>query len=393
MKSVIVGAVTFFVLFVFSLDKAWSIEKQPLSVDFEFEEKTLEPDQVVKTEWFYEVNVGKKGLYRIEHTVPDVDVMRAALGLEIPEDTKEEIRKAGGIVPNPVDPLEAYNELNTQEKLEFEHTRLMISRSVARALHHSQGLIFTGSLISNSLSYAKAKLFGKEWNPTKEAWAQKKQRVIEGIIRSLNYTLFYQAPLVLKRNEFGVVGSIGGIGLAGSFHHGRGGLAELGFSLGYNSKTRALVFQVLINPEKFKNTIMPVVSVAGINFKAGGFISYIPEGRETMNIRGQSFYPPAAPGFKSTSPYHFAFGFSSGLGLPPPPIADGMTFTNSMNTTRVLRVSISPFIKGFVNIGVGEVGQLISATMVTIKEAVATFKLRLQEYRHRPGAQTCEQMF
>jgi hypothetical protein len=157
---------------------------------------------------------------------------------------------------------------------------------------------------------------------------------------------------------------------------GAGGAEEVGFSLAFNKTQKAFVFEIFHNSEKFDNT-KAAVSVIGIVGKAGMTMGHR-EGAET--IRGSSFYPPAVPGYSMSSPEVFSAGASSSLGFPPPPLADLLTFTNQFQRQALLRVTVSPLVKGFVRIHVGDVKgsvTLIGMRFVDIYTVVAQ-KIRLK---------------
>jgi hypothetical protein len=102
---------------------------------------------------------------------------------------------------------------------------------------------------------------------------------------------------------------------------------------------------------------------------------------DARTIKGSSFYPPAVPGFSTTSSEFFAAGFSSGLGLPPPPLADLMTFTNKFERHVIVRVTVSPLVKGFVRMQLGDVRgsvTLVAMRFVDVYRAITdkVFKTR-----------------
>src|SRR5690606_22530784 len=113
----------------------------------------------------------------------------------------------------------------------------------------------------------------------------------------------------------------------------------------------AFVFEIFHNSEKFDNT-KAAISVVGVVGKLGMTLGRR-EGVETL--RGTSFYPPAIPGYNSSSQDFFAAGLSSSLGFPPPPLADFLTFSNSFERNVWIRITISPITKGFVRIQVGDI--------------------------------------
>lgn len=92
-------------------------------------------------------------------------------------------------------------------------------------------------------------------------------------------------------------------------------------------------------------------------------------------MKGSTFYPPAVPMFSSTSPELFVTGFSSSLGFPPPPLGDLMTFTNKFERNSLIRVTVSPFVRGFVRLEFGSFAgslRLVTMKFVGAYEAISS---------------------
>lgn len=167
------------------------------------------------------------------------------------------------------------------------------------------------------------------------------------LLQALDLKLWQQAPLVAQANEFGVFLAGGPIAEGGNSEKGYGGLTNLGVSVGFNLEQKAVALQLFSDLEKFKSTQMPAVFVIGLSFKLGFYLSNF-SGK--LNSRGSTFYPPMIPGFTSSSPNSFATGFSSGLTIPPSPLGDLLTYTNDLNQSVLMRLTISPLTRGFVRI-------------------------------------------
>lgn len=341
--------------------KSWAASNGTDTTDFEFEEKILDPEQIVEKPYVYEIRVGKNAVYSIDIN-PTEEAINKSLGFEVPDVLKEKILAEGGVLPDPVKSLEAYQGMSAAEQTRFRRIRLKILSGVARILHHAQWGVSAGILTKDTLSYTFRKILRKEIVPKDKTMAERRHSFIQGVLTSMNHRLFYQAPLVANKNEFGIMGAVGGIALSGVRDKGFGGIFEAGLSIGYNSVQKAIIFEFTITPEKYHHSIA-AATVGGVNGKLGVYIASVPKGKETTTVRGSSFYPPMAPGFSSDSPSYAAFGASSGLGFPPPPLADFLTFSNTFEKYKILRISIPRFlVTGLPTIGVGDIGLLMAVT-------------------------------
>ncbi|MBC7420087.1 MAG: hypothetical protein H7328_05115 [Bdellovibrio sp.] len=173
------------------------------------------------------------------------------------------------------------------------------------------------------------------------------QELIKNIITAFDQKLWQQAPIVAESNEFGGFMAGGLMIEGGQPHKGYGGLIDIGISLGFNWEEKALAIQIITDVERYRSTILPSVFLAGAVGK-GGF--YIANQKQELKTTGTSFYPAFFPGFSSTTPNSFTSGLSSGFTIPPSPLGDVLTYENYLNKHILLRLTISPFTKGFVRI-------------------------------------------
>lgn len=116
---------------------------------------------------------------------------------------------------------------------------------------------------------------------------------------------------------------------------------------------------------------MPVIFIAGLVTKIG---FYVANQGKNLNSHGTSFYPPVVPGFSTSTNQKFMTGFSSGLTWPPSPISDMLTYSNKVSQTTLLRLTISPIIKGFVHIQSGALQQLSKIQLFSMKDMLQKFK-------------------
>lgn len=390
MNHLILGFLTFFVISSSFVPTAWSVvASEPSSIDFEFEDKILEPQQVVEKANTYEIHIGKNAVYSIDIAPTEQEINRS-LGFEAPEVIQQKIIAEGGTLPEPAKSLEPYNSMSMEQRRKFHQTRIAFLKGLARILHHSQWGLSAGILAQDALSYTFKKALRKEIPVQDKSLVQRRHEFIQNLLTSVNHHLFYQAPLVASKNEFGISGSVGMIALTGVRDKGFGGILEVGFSIGYNQDQKAFIFEFTMTPEKYHHSIA-AATVIGVNGKLGPYLSSIPQGKENATVRGSSFYPPMAPGFSSNSPSYAAFGLSSGLGFPPPPLADFLTFSNTFEKYKVLRISVPRFIvTGIPRISVGEVGLLLAVTKGGVMDGYQFLVKRFKSWR---SPKTCDGVF
>lgn len=357
-------------------------------IETEVVEATLESARVVEKEKLH-IQL-KNGVSFELDSRPDAEEMKEALGLKIPEEMKNEILARGGSIEE-VDPLAPYESLSAQEKADFARQRRETLTGLARVLMASKLALGAGSLVGDSLSFVKLKVkhaIGKgkdEELPSKVAFTERSQRVVQNILRSVDYKLWSQAPLLLASNEYGLSLSVGLQAETGVMHKGGGGADELGLSLAYNKDKRAFVFEIFHNSENFDNT-KAAVTVLGVVGKAGVVMSRR-SGAE--KLKGSSFYPPVVPGFSTVSPDFFAGGMSSSLGFPPPPLADLMTYTNRFERNTLIRITVSPIVKGFVRL---QIGDLKGSMRLVVMRFVDVYRV-ISDKVFRTGKRSCGLVF
>ncbi|WP_413560445.1 hypothetical protein [Bdellovibrio sp. HCB209] len=324
------------------------------TIETELVEKTLESAKVLQGE-HTEIRISEGKSFTLD-AYPDVEVMKEALGLNLPDKVKAEILARGGKIEN-VNPMEAYEHLSAENKERFKEMRIHYLTNAARILSSTKFAFGAGSLVGNGFSFVKTnvkKVFGK--NTPQEpkvqmTFKQRSDQAILSVLKGMDYKLWSQAPLLIDSNEFGLSVSVGIVAESGVLKKGAGGAEEVGFALAYNKAKRAFVFELFHNTEKFDNT-KAAISLIGAEAKVGMTMAHR-EGAETL--KGFSFYPPAIPGYSMNSPEYFQAGFSSNIGLPPPPLADLLTYTNKFERHSLIRVTVSPVVKGFVRIEFGDV--------------------------------------
>lgn len=340
----------------------------------------------------YRIEVAPGVAFEVDQN-PNIEKMRESLGLNIPEKVKQQIIARGGTI-EVVDPLESFNHLGEEQKAKFHQTRLVFLSGIARILHKTQFVLGAGSVVGDGLSWIKVhakRAVGVEAQAEakeKRTFRERSRLAVQGILQGIDYKLWSQAPLLIDSNEFGLSASVGVLAETGVLRKGGGGAEELGLSFAYNKQSRAFVFEIFHNSEKFDNT-KAAVSVIGVVGKLGLSMAHKDQGFETRTMRGSSFYPPAVPGFSSNGSDMFVAGASTSLGLPPPPLADLLTFTNHYDRNALIRVTISPLVKGYVRIQFGDVKGsigLVAARFVDVYHAIS-------EKVRRSGRKACGPIF
>ena len=303
-----------------------------------------------------------------------------------------------------------YHELDNEQRLSFNQNRVLFLTSLARALHTVKYGVGIGSIVKDHVSYHYGNLKkgvknvwesfrtpSHDYRVEQEIWAAReramsiqeemqndeeqvkltlKERSEEAILATLKAMdqklCWNQAPLMARSNEYGVMAAVGIVGLGGIRNgKGWGGSIDLGISVAYNRDQRSMVIQIFREFEKYKNTTMPAVSIGGTVVKVGGFIA---NQKNEYARKGSSFYPPSLPGFSSFSPDYFAGGFSSGLTIPPSPIGDMLTYTNSLNQKALIRISVSPMLKGFVRVHTGLGKDSLSFVLTPVQKAIESIR-------------------
>ncbi len=296
-----------------------------------------------------------------------------------------------------------FKSLNGTEQSNFLEKRSVILNTLESGLKKSRWVFYLTDLISTGLVVLKNSVLydsfseqpsdeitemvriDHENNPEKYLNKKISARVdekIKSVLRATDLKLWSQSPLVASANQFSFLLAAEIQAEGGNNKHQWGGLYDLGLSVGYNSDTKSAFIQIFRNREKFESSILPAFAVGGLVFKAGPMISQANENTE-MHLRGESFYPPLVPGFQSTTKESYAFGFSTGLTLPPPPFGDMLTYTNSLDQKVLIKISFSRAYLGFVRVKTN----LNSDSIKFVQEKFSDF------FKPRPIVSTCRALF
>lgn len=254
----------------------------------------------------------------------------------------------------------AYQSMPDADQRSFQMKRFMFLKATESALMKVNWTLGMGSLVGEKLVFIKDKVkeavTGQDkveqavFDNMQETFRQRSLRIVGNILKSIDKNLWEKAPVISKSNEFGLSVAAGIQALGGVGTKGYGGILDLGMSFGYHTETRSLVFQIFLDREKFKSTLMKAVFIAGVVGKGGVYIANQSDSTKAPSRKGESFYPPMIPGFQSTTPELVNFGGSSGLTWPPSPLGDVLTYTTDLSNDAILRITVSPIMKGFVRV-------------------------------------------
>ena len=246
-----------------------------------------------------------------------------------------------------------------------------LAGSLARGLGAIKDYILYDSLAAAPSAEIKEMIrIDKELRPEKyqdKNLSERTAEIMQAIVLGTDMKLWSQSALVANSNQFSFIASAAIQAQGGTKSKKWGGLYDLGFSIGYNTESKAVIVQIFRNREKFEHTLMGAIGVGGIIFKLGPEISNENGNGSKMSKSGGSFYPPMLPGFQTTTKDSYAFGFSSGLTWPPSPIADILTYTNTLDQKVILKLSFSKTFTGFVRVKMN----LKSDTLVFAQEKLA----------------------
>lgn len=367
---------------------AWAASEEPRSVqETELIEATLEPAQVEADDKKLRITLPNGKTFEFANE-PDVDKMRESLGLNLSEKMKAQVLAAGGSI-DPVNPLAAYETLSDEKRAQFQASRVAILKGTARFLTWTKFAYGAGTFVGDAVSFVKVKTLkaiGKEVEVApkeKRTFQMRSEQAVENILRGLDYKLFSQAPLVVDKNEVGLVLSMGILAESGVAKKGFGGSEEIGLSMAYSKSKKAFIFEIFHSSEKFESTLSGV-GVVGIVGKAGIQVAHR-HGAESL--KGTSFYPPGIPGFSTISPEYAAIGVSSSYGLPP--LADYMTYSNKFERTNMIRITISPLVPGFVRV---QFGSFVRPFQLMGMRFVDGFQLIAQKIKSKK-APSCAALF
>ncbi len=263
-----------------------------------------------------------------------------------------------------------FEALSAKEQSQFLEKRSVILQKLESGLNKSRWIFYLTDFVSSGLGAIKDLIMydsltnqpsdeikemiriDQELNPEKYQDKKLSARIDEKIKSILNATdlkLWSQSPLVANSNQFSLMAAIEIQAEGGTSVHKWGGLYDLGLTIGYNTDSKAVVFQIFRNRETFKSSMMPAVAVGGFVGKIGPLISRVND-ETSMHTTGESFYPPMFPGYQSATKESFTFGFSSGLTVPPSPFGDMLTYTNTLDQKTILRISFSKAYLGFIRV-------------------------------------------
>lgn len=127
-------------------------------------------------------------------------------------------------------------------------------------------------------------------------------------MRATDLKLWSQSPLVANANQFSFLFAAELQAEGGTKSKKWGGLYDLGFSVGYNTDTKSVVFQIFRNRETFESTLMPGVAVGGVVVKVGPQISRVSSDSE-LHLLEKAFIRHLYPAFNQPQKNHLRLAF------------------------------------------------------------------------------------
>lgn len=271
----------------------------------------------------------------------------------------------------------------TKDKLKYELEEMRFNKTAERLKNLPDG---AKADLHRAQEEARLMILQKQSDLAVRTLKERSHDVIQSVLQGLDQNLWQQAPLFAHSNEYGIVLSLGIAALGGvEKRSGWGGLFDIGISLGYNAETKSVVIQIFRDFERFESTAMKAVFMAGMIGKAGMYVANQTEGR--LHRTGSTFYPPVIPGYSSTTPDSFVSGISSGLTWPPSPLGDMLTYTNRLDNQTLLKLTISPTLKGFLRIQTGLSPRDLKIILMPFEKAINSVRALLM----RNGL--CSQVF
>lgn len=259
-------------------------------------------------------------------------------------------------------------QLSPEELARFEKKRIQVLQKVYRVLQSSKFMFGFGSFIKNQIKM----VVPKKWRNSSASlgYSEYSNQSILSIMNSLDSNLIKDAKVVASSNEIGFSLSLGlsAGGMLGK--KGFLGSSSLGFSFGFNSKTKAFVFEIFNNTERGTKAF-PFVATASVSGNATVRISSSDSQNNTsLFTRGRAIYPPGPVVFSDT-PTSLQTGLSHGLGLVP--IDLFFAYETQTYRTTILRVELSSIYRGFLNVNF--IGQ---STIVSVMKKIKEFNKFIQ---------------
>lgn len=286
----------------------------------------------------------------------------------------------------PSDPslLKPFLSLAPEKQEIFRQRRLSFLTQVAKVVSATKFAFGAGSLVGRSFIFIK-KTFKKSADPApapeKISFRERSHRAAQKVLESIDAQLWSQAPLIVDSNEYGVSASVAFVALAGYREHGLGGVHDVGMSFVYSQASRGLVFEFYYSIEKFQSG-EPVAGAIAISPKLGFIATSREQGPTGYKLDGTVHGPPLLPGYIAAGENIFGTGAMLTLGLPPTPIADIMGYTTAFERRTMIRITISPFVKGFVRLEVGDIKGNFKAIYSDFKSVLASLRYRIQVLRY-----------
>lgn len=158
---------------------------------------------------------------------------------------------------------------------------------------------------------------------------------VQALLNAIDNEIWSHANVVSQSKEFGFMLGANINGGAAFGNRGLYGALGFGMSIGFNSETERLVFDIYQESQKLVRAL-PVVAQVSSGFQAMGYSSI--SGRE-LHGAGRFITPPG-PIATYDSAELFTFGLNQGIGFPP--LDTFYAYENKFYRNSLLRISVSP---------------------------------------------------
>lgn len=317
------------------------------------------------------------------------EIIEDPIAIERSLDIEIEHKNTNYLIPSPSkESLADFNNLSPEIQQRFLEKRLKFLLIMTKTINAFKYGLGAGSLVKDKLKFRKQI---ESLDPNEQAELEnltfrlRSNNAVLNLLKSFDKFLWSKQEFISHANEIGFVASANVIGLGEVNKFKGGGNFGLGISIGINIEKKSVVFQFFRNIEKYQSTILKAVGVVGAVGKAG--IYMVADHQKLYKSNGYSFYPPVAPGFFSETPDKFITGMSTGLTLPPTPVADVLTYTNSFDDKTLFKMEFSAVNKYFVQVQAMDPTELVQIKATPL--SLLMHNLRVNSF----NAKACVHLF
>lgn len=271
----------------------------------------------------------------------DLYVLKSkGITVEIPRISSDEKKRA------------LFDELTPEMQDKFLSRRLFVLSYTLKFFSNIQYTSGIGALFKERLFY----VFHRNKNKLSNAKTviERSERITKSIVLGLDNVILDSPRIFIDSNEFSVFIAGNIQSLTGVKDKGHGASVDLGISLGFDIKNKAVVGQIFRVIDTYKNTDLPAITSIGVGPRAGFLFRSVNNDEHMTAFHGEGYIPPAVPVYKQKGSKHAIMGGTiTVVGFPPPPTDLALTYSTHHNFKSWLYVAFSPMMKGFFRIKLG----------------------------------------